>query len=73
MATVQNTIEFLRSHGNVMHAAETPEGVIATSWVADHANPAAVADDDMWCEEVAVFPVEGGNVSTSAVRAFLGY
>lgn len=73
MATVQNTIEFLLSHGNVNHAAETPEGVIATTWAGSTYNAAAVADCDTWCEEVAVFPVEGGNVSTSAVRAFLGY
>ncbi len=74
MASVQSTIEFLKSHGSVMYAAETAEGVIATSWEGDgYANPAAVADDDIWCEAVMVFPIIDGNVSKRDVRAWLGY
>lgn len=77
MASVANTIEFIRSHG--FFATETADGILALmpcGWVAEPVtaeSAPAVADDDRWHDEPAIFPVVAGNVSTRAVREWLGY
>jgi hypothetical protein len=71
MASVQSTIEFLKSHGSVMHVCETADGVLAISW--EGGAPMGERDDDAWCEAAMVFPIIDGNVSKRDVRAWLGY
>lgn len=74
MATVQNTIEFIKSHG--FHACETAEGVLALMdcvHTLEGAKQAGIEADDRCFDEPAVFPIIDGNVSSRAVRAWLGY
>lgn len=70
MATIKSTIEFIQSHGHF--ATETVEGVLATSW--EGGNDWHIAEeDDQYCEAPMVFPIVDGNVSSRAVRDWLGY
>jgi hypothetical protein len=68
----KRAIAFLELHGNVMHTAFTPDGIIATSWVRQ--NDSAELQGDVWFEETVVFEVrEDGSVDSAAIRRWLGY
>jgi len=73
MASVQSTIRFIEDHGHF--ATATAEGILAISWEGGAAYAAAldIEEGDEWCEAPMVFPIVDGNVSTRAVRDWLGY
>lgn len=74
MATAHNTIQFIQDHGHF--AAITADGVLALTecaYTADGACAAGIEPNDRYFVEPTVFPIVDGNVSTRAVRDWLGY